>query len=81
MGRNGHGPIWLWAEMTRNPNHDMSEKFVNITLPAGFTLGFMNKDKIVLVLPRSTHPIATPTPIPTASDVFMAKCIYRRESF
>ena len=18
MGRNGHGPIWLWAEMTRN---------------------------------------------------------------
>ena len=19
MGRNGHGPIWLWAEMTSDP--------------------------------------------------------------
>ena len=78
MGCVIHGRLFL---VPRILNHDMSEKFVNITLPAGFTLGFMNKDKIVLVLPRSTHPIATPTPIPTASDVFMAKCIYRRESF
>ena len=28
MGRNGHGPIWLWAEMTSDLPHKMGSPFL-----------------------------------------------------
>ena len=34
MGRNGHGPKWLWAEMTRNHYKYMSQlMFVSLQMP------------------------------------------------